>query len=170
MDKRLVKHIRYDSKSGNLFWIKHPLGDRNNGKIATCLNNQGYLRIAIKGKWYQAHRICWLLFYGKFPNESIDHINGVKTDNRIINLREANKSQNQMNSIKTGKTKLFGVTANKGKFQAQANIDGIKTYLGRFDTEIEAAMIYNLWVFYSKNKFLSRRLNFKEEPQREEMK
>lgn len=64
--------------------------DRSNP--SGSLDRDGYLIIKVKGKQYKAHRIVWLLHHGDFPNGEIDHINRIRTDNRIENLREADRA------------------------------------------------------------------------------
>lgn len=69
--------------------------DRKNSNGS--LDKDGYLIIKVKGKQFKAHRIVWLLNYGEFPNTELDHINRNKLDNRIENLREADRSLNNRN-------------------------------------------------------------------------
>lgn len=81
--------------------------------------------------------------YGLVPKLFIDHINGVKTDNRIVNLREACYSINSQNTHRpnrNNKCGALGVNHEKhtGKFRAQIQFDGKKISLGRFDTKQEA--------------------------------
>ena len=69
--------------------------DRRGGNGS--LDRDGYLIIKVKGKQFKAHRIAWLLNYGHFPVGELDHINRTRTDNRIENLRECNRSQQNYN-------------------------------------------------------------------------
>lgn len=69
--------------------------DRKNSNGS--LDKDGYLIIKVKGKQFKAHRIVWLLNYGVFPKNEIDHINRNKLDNRIENLRESNRLQQNKN-------------------------------------------------------------------------
>lgn len=62
------------------------------------LDKDGYLIIKIKGKQFKAHRIVWFLCNGKFPIGVIDHINRVRTDNRIENLRDVSQAENVRNT------------------------------------------------------------------------
>jgi hypothetical protein len=58
---------------------------------------KGYLQIMIDGKNHLAHRLAWFYVYGEWPKNQIDHINRIKTDNKIINLRDVDNSTNQHN-------------------------------------------------------------------------
>lgn len=69
--------------------------DRSNSN--GCINPEGYLVLKIKGKRFLAHRIAWLLHYGDFPKAELDHINRDKLDNRIENLRESNRTEQNRN-------------------------------------------------------------------------
>ena len=69
--------------------------DRKNSN--GCINEDGYLTLKVKGRKFRAHRIAWLLNYGDFPKSELDHINRNKLDNRIENLRESNRTQQNRN-------------------------------------------------------------------------
>lgn len=63
------------------------------------LSTNGYLVVTVLGKTFYVHRICWFLQTGEWPEGSVDHINGVKTDNCWSNLRLATHSQNGCNRL-----------------------------------------------------------------------
>lgn len=87
----------YDEVSGKLTW-KVNRGSRGRiGNEAGTIQPDGYRRVAINGKTCAAHRLIWFYQTGKWPKDQIDHINGIRDDNRFCNLREANNSQNMMN-------------------------------------------------------------------------
>lgn len=71
--------------------------DRKNSNGS--IDSYGYLIFKIKGKQYKAHRIVWLLCKGSFPDTEIDHINRNKLDNRIENLRESNRVEQNRNKV-----------------------------------------------------------------------
>lgn len=116
----MVRHaLSYDEESGVLQW-KNPNPDSRGmaGKSISSVNSSGYVTLTINTVKYQAHRIIWLYMTGKMPEEFIDHINGIKTDNRFCNLRKASRSENGMNR-KRNKSNLSGyknVYPNKGGF------------------------------------------------------
>lgn len=91
----LYKYLQYDPSSGDFYWKEY----RNKeGTVAGALRRNGYLVIQFKNKQYLAHRLAWFYTHGYFPENFIDHINGVKTDNRLENLRETSNQCNQRNS------------------------------------------------------------------------
>lgn len=79
------KHFSYDPHTGA---IKRDYRKNYKGYV----DKFGYLRYKVNGEVVLAHRIAWFLYYGKFPDGELDHINRCKTDNRITNLREATRS------------------------------------------------------------------------------
>jgi len=95
----------------------------------------GYIKLCFNGKWVMAHRLAWLLVYGRHPNGEIDHINGNPGDNRICNLRECTRSQNVMNT-RRGNGVCWHKT--KKKWQALVKSGGKSHFLGHFDTREEA--------------------------------
>ena len=100
----------YDKDTGVLTRL-----DRKNS--IGSLDAYGYLVIKVKGKQYKAHRLAWFLHYGEFPKHNIDHINHIRTDNRIINLRDVTQAENNRNNTKkiNKDTGVFGVCLDKTK-------------------------------------------------------
>ena len=117
------------------------------GKEAfTYVNDSGYKVGTIWSKQYKAHRVIWCLMYGDWPKGEIDHINHIKTDNRIANLRDVSGQENMRNMLmnKRNTTGYAGVTFHKntGKFVAQINIKGVKTGLGYYERAEDAGKAY----------------------------
>ena len=92
--------------NGKLYWKPKQDSLMQHYKEAGCVNVHGYNVIGTNKKHYYTHRVIFLMHYGYLP-KYIDHINGVRTDNRLENLREATVSQNNHNS-KTPKTNTTG--------------------------------------------------------------
>lgn len=88
----------FEYKDGLLYWkgISHPNKQRLLDKPAGSIHKTGYRHITWKGKTQKAHRLIFMLHHGYMPPE-VDHINGNREDNRIENLRPANRSENQCN-------------------------------------------------------------------------
>ena len=142
--ERLKEILHYNPDTGSMNWL---VLDRNKNpdKEAGCLSKDGYKVIQIDGRQYKAHRIAWLYFYGTWPKKQIDHINRIKNDNRIHNLREANTSENAQNIVKTkNNTGYRGVTywSNSGKYVAMICINGKNKFLGSFTTPEDAHAAY----------------------------
>ena len=133
--ERLRELLDYDQETG-VFTRKVKLCNRVKvGDVAGYLNRKGYICIRVDGRTHKAHRLAWLYVHGVWPQSGIDHINGIKDDNRIINLREATHSDNQQNLRKPhadNKIGLLGVSRSQGKFKAQINVDGKVRTIGRF--------------------------------------
>lgn len=79
---------------------------------------------------------------GSWPKREIDHANRVPSDDRWKNLREASRSQQNQNQVRPNKTGFKNVSPDKKKFVSYINLDGKRTYLGRFDTAAEAHAAY----------------------------
>lgn len=98
-DQARVKDcLHYDPETG-IFTRRKRTGSRAKiGAIAGTSSTGGYLRIGLDGRDFAAHRLAWLYVHGVMPPAQLDHINGVRTDNRIANLRLASHAENMHNS------------------------------------------------------------------------
>jgi len=146
----------YNPNTGLFVWrrrediplrTKRTWNTRFAGKLAGNICSSGCCKIGINSKSYLAHRIAWLYLYGEWPKNEIDHENGIRSDNRIINLREATYSQNQQNQKKPYSNNKLGVLgvhwhAATKKFRAEIRINGKIKCLGYFKTAQEAHTEY----------------------------
>lgn len=144
--QELKQQLRYDENSGVFIWIKVKKNSPIKvGAIAGGYPKSGaYSNIQIDGKKYLTHRLAWFYVYGKFPDGELDHINGNKQDNRIINIREATRSQNMANTRtrKDSFSGIKGVRALGNRWIANIFINRKPKYLGAFDTKEEAAKAF----------------------------
>ena len=117
-----------------------------NRATAGSISGRGYVKIRIGKSQYYAHRLAWLYTYGEWPSNQIDHINRVKTDNRMCNLRDVSQLVNAQNSSNraTNTSGHRGVTWHKeiGKWMAQISVRGKVRFLGYFDDKRKAAEEY----------------------------
>lgn len=157
--------LRYEPDTGRLFWRERPVSmfedskhsaahkaarwnARYAGKEAlTADNGNGYRYGAIFDVHYKAHRVAWVMANGRWPDELIDHINGNSLDNRLCNLREATRSQNQWNAGSRGNSSIYiGVSWDnrRSKWKVQISALKQKMQLGSFDDEMAAAAAYDI--------------------------
>lgn len=147
---RLREMLFYDPETGLFRWLwddakKPNINSRDTKRVAGSINLHGRRLIKISGRLYYCSRLAWLYVHGEWPEE-IDHINGMRCDDRIANLRTCTHSENQHN---VGLTKRNS-SGRKGvhwapryqKWQAEIVIAGRKKYLGRFDNLDEAGAAY----------------------------
>lgn len=139
---RLREVISYDPETGLFYWLKTERRVKA-GDIAGSYT-QGYFNIQIDGKLYRSHRLAWFYVNGIWPANGLDHMNGISTDNRIANLREANQSQNMANARRSRNCKsgFKGVTAYRSRWVATIGKFGRKKHIGVFDTPEEAHAAY----------------------------
>lgn len=128
--------LSYDRDSGLFTWTKRVAARVRVGDVAGSLS-EGYVQIRVLGKSRKAHRLAWLYMTGKLPDHPIDHINGVRSDNRWANLREAPGSLNNQNlkrAYKNSSTGLLGVYRKGDSWMSKISHNGKEYYLGLFDT------------------------------------
>lgn len=144
--KQLQEMFEY--KDGNLIYRVRRGATGKIGNVAgsICKIN-GYRRIPIDKKFYRAHRLVWIYYNGEIPiGLDIDHINRVKTDNRIQNLRLATNAQNTQNVTKRKdcSSGYKGVYYRKDveKWVARIGIDNKRIHLGFYETAELAGEAY----------------------------
>lgn len=144
----LTSKLNYCPLTGVFTWKVKPSRQIRLGAIAGTLDSDGYRKIKVCGKVVHSHRLAWFYVFGYMPEKEIDHINRVKDDNRINNLREATRSENAKNKEKSSANKSgykgvsFQVKAQK--WFAHIRISGKNKHLGCFDSPLRASLAYRL--------------------------
>lgn len=155
--KAAASQLLYIPASGAMIW-QAKIGDdqevkrwnkRYAGKDAGCVDERGYLRVLIfsngRKQKLRGHTLAWFIVHGRLPIGEIDHINGVRSDNRIENLREVSRTDNQRNKglQKNSSTGYVGVTRSRGrcKWEAYGRDGDKRIYLGLFDSPDAAAVV-----------------------------
>jgi len=142
---KIEDYIRYQPESGLLFW-KRDYARQLGGNRAGRIGSLGYIVLYFEKKYWFGHRLAWYLATGNHPKEQIDHINGDRADNRLINLREASHGENNRNrgAHKDNISGYKGVSYMKrdGRYKARININKTCVNLGHFDTALEAHKAY----------------------------
>lgn len=152
--------VRYEPETGHIFWRKRPAwtfattrsfrawNTKFAGTEAINADRDGYRIGRVMGVAVSAHRAAFAIITGRWPT-IVDHRNGIRSDNRWINLREATGAQNAVNrgANKIAKSAFKGVTWDKkcGLWRSLARIDGKTHSLGRYTSEQDAARAYDIF-------------------------
>lgn len=140
----LDEKFAYDPKAGDLIW-RVSCGRAKAGDVAGYLQANGYRYVGINGRLYPEHRVIFRMVTGRSPKGQIDHINGIRDDNRWENLREVSRSENLQNQRKARSNNelgFLGVRRSRKRFRAQIWLNGKQHYLGTFDTPELAHQAY----------------------------
>ena len=111
---KTYKNTTYDPITGHVC---------KDSKLCTGTCSGGYIILSIDSVAIRAHRLAWFIMTGKNA-KILDHINGIKTDNRWCNLREVTSSQNALNSTKTiAKSGLRGIRKRGNRYEGRVMVD-----------------------------------------------
>lgn len=142
--KRLRELFLYDAETG-IFTRRVSVGRHGRHKahvVAGTRQNHGYVVMCVDGRRYMAHRLAWLYMYGEWPSCDIDHLNGVRNDNRLANLRLATRAQNMQNvrhhKHNTSGYKGVSWMPSRRKWRAYIFVDYKQRHIGLYDTPQEA--------------------------------
>ena len=139
----LTDALNYDEETGHFTWL---VSTRNTkpGQRAGHDGPNGYRVVTFNKKRYYEHRLAWHFVHGEWPFE-VDHLNRDKADNRLQNLREVTKSQNQWNRglQKNNTSGVSGVSWCNftDRWAVTIKVGGAKCRLGRHDTLFDAAAV-----------------------------
>jgi len=140
----LQEVMDYNPVSGIMTWKVNMSPCARVGDEVGCVDKTGYIRTKLNGYMYSVHRLVWLFVTGSWPENQIDHINGIRDANWWGNLRDVTNGQNKMNS-KVGRNNsmgLKGVAKSRDRFKSSITHDGAKYSLGTYTTPEEAHNAY----------------------------
>lgn len=144
--EEVARLFTYDRETGVLYWRNKNRNSIRSNYVAGSIKGtrDGYRRVCVNGKICQEHRVIMMLCFGHIPeNAEIDHINHVRDDNRLVNLRFATQGENLKNQSVSSKNTsgVTGVYFSKArkKYIAQIKVNRKLIYLGMFETLEEAA-------------------------------
>ena len=140
-------HSRFYYKDGKLYHKERALSrgrssTKAHTEVGSYRKRDGYRVVGINWKRYLVHRIIWMMCNNKIlpDNIQLDHINGIRDDNRVENLREVSNAVNHRNSkmYNTNTTGYVGVDKLKDRFVARIKHNYKKLHLGVFETAEKA--------------------------------
>jgi hypothetical protein len=153
----LKQQLHYEPETGIFTRLVSNSPTTKVGEVAGTLNKNGYVYIFTLFQRYRAHRLAWLYMTGSMPNLHIDHINGIRSDNRFCNLREATNEQNCKNRKRTvaNKSGFKGVSWSNhaNKWVAFATVNGKRKNLGYFSSAELASIAFQDFVKSNHGEF-----------------
>lgn len=157
MNQELLKKlVTYDPETGVFTWnerdsslIKRPSSlkswnTRCAGNTTGTIDGKGYLHLNYLGKFHRLHRLAFI-YMGKEVPPVVDHINGIKIDNRFCNLKPSSFKLNSLNKFRNSNNTsgVAGVYLNKRStiWCAQMKFDGHTYHLGSSKDFFEAVCL-----------------------------
>jgi hypothetical protein len=137
--------LSYDPGTGVFLWLVNRTKTARAGTVAGSITSQGYQRIKIDGRSYKSHRLVWFYMTGCWPTEEIDHMDGIQSNNRWANIRQATRAMNRENqhAARTDNASgLIGVSLTRGKWQVRIQVAGKRKCLGTFTNPETAHAVY----------------------------
>ena len=141
-----MENLRFDFEGGRIFRLNKKY---NTYELSGNKREDGYIRLSINNKLLYLHRFLYEQYHNtKLTKEKeIDHINGIRDDNRICNLRIANRSQNNQNRNinKNKKLNIKGVCWDKhnNKYKSCCKFNNKNIHIGHFDNVEDAKIAYD---------------------------
>jgi hypothetical protein len=137
----------YDAETGVITRKVDGLKSKKGDVVSGAGNSRGYKRASLDGERFYLHRLVWLLHYGHWPKQEIDHIDGDRSNNAIKNLRDVSHSVNMHNlksPMSRNKAGYLGVSPASwcDRYQATIFVDGRHNHLGYFDDPKDAHKRY----------------------------
>ena len=142
----LLNVVSYDKVTGKFVRLQSA-GNALKGTVIGNEDKKGYVKALVLGQYVKLHRLAWFYIHGCWPSKQIDHLNGIRSDNRIDNLRDCGTSENCLNQHgprTNNKSGYQGVhqILKTGRSRATCSIQGRKHHIGVFSTAEEASCAY----------------------------
>lgn len=139
----LRDNLDFNPETGVFHWTKPGYGRTVGKPIGEKARAGQYLMMRVQGDIVYAHRLAWFYHHGEWPKAVIDHIDGNRANNAIVNLREATHAQN---AARRQTTRLIGpsrgVVPHQAGYVARIHHKGVRHYLGYFTDPEEAKAAY----------------------------
>lgn len=141
---RLKELLSYDPLTGNFTNLKSGKGRKPVGTVVGSPHKDGYVTSMIDGKNYMHHRLAWLYVHGVLPEADTYHRDGNRANNRLKNLRPAERYQNCQNAA-TRSDNLSGATGVRQvgrRWRATVSVQGRHYHVGYFGDKAQAKQAY----------------------------
>lgn len=132
---RLCELLDYCPETGKFTWKIDRKRLAKAGTEAGSTNGNGYRQISVDGKLYLAHRLAWFYCFQEWPTKIIDHVNGIKDDNRLDNLQDISQNTNiRKANTKVGASGYRNVRKICNRYQAAIKVSGKTVHIGMYES------------------------------------
>lgn len=144
--QRIKAALEYDPDTGE-FRRRTQSTRKAAGSVVGSKDATGYIRVYVDGRQHHGHRLAWFYVHGRWPDGPVDHINGVRSDNRLANLRLGGYGANNQNRLRPQRNNTSGYlgvgwSKQNNKWRAQITLGNKSKHIGFFDTAEEAHQAY----------------------------